>query len=296
MLISIVIRTLNESFYLRELLIKIKSQELENFQVETVIIDSGSTDDTLKIAEEFNCRITYISKDDFTFGRSLNLGSKFADGDVLIYISGHCIPCNNSWLKNLVRPIINGKADYVYGKQVGRDTTKFSESMIFEKYFPSYSKLPQDDFFCNNANSAISRDAWNEYKFDEEVTGLEDMELAKRLYANKGKIGYLSDASVYHIHNESWIQTKRRYEREAIAMQKIMPEIYIKFTDLIRYIAVSIISDSKEAMLRKSLAIEIFGIIKFRIAQYYGSYIGNHNNRKLSKKSKEKYFYPKKDL
>ena len=63
MLISIVIRTLNEAKYIKELLLAIKSQKKENYEVETIIIDSGSTDGTLSIAEEYGCRITFITKD-----------------------------------------------------------------------------------------------------------------------------------------------------------------------------------------------------------------------------------------
>ena len=97
------------------------------------------TDRTIEIAKKYQCRITYITKEEFTFGRSLNLGSEYATGDILIYISGHCIPINNKWLIKLIDPIINHNAGYVYGGQSGRDTTKYSEYKIFEKYFPDKS-------------------------------------------------------------------------------------------------------------------------------------------------------------
>ena len=75
----------------------IASQELAgNLEVETVLIDSGSTDRTLEIAREFNCKITYIDKSDFSFGRSLNMGSDYSSGD----ISGLCI---ESITKNIDR-------------------------------------------------------------------------------------------------------------------------------------------------------------------------------------------------
>ena len=292
-LISIVIRTLNEDLYLEELLESIKDQKHDDFEVETVVIDSGSSDRTIEIAKIHDARLTYIEKEKFTFGRSLNMGSDFANGDILVYISGHCVPTNRLWLNSLVKPIIDGDACYTYGRQVGRDTTKFSERKIFEKYFPSFSKIPQEGFFCNNANSAIERKVWLKYKFNESITGLEDMEIAKRMTENGYKIGYVSDASVFHIHNESWSQTKRRYEREAIALKKIMPDIHITIFDCTRYITASIISDANAAYKKGYLFKEIYSIFKFRIAQYFGSYKGNHENRRLSKKRKELYFYPK---
>ena len=158
------------------------------------------------------------------------------------------------------------------------------------------SKIPQDGFFCNNANSAIDRKIWSEYKFNEQLTGLEDMELAKRYCHQNGKIAYVADSCVYHIHNETWRQTLRRYEREAIALQLIMPDLHITFFDLARYILASVTSDCKSTLAEGCFIKEIRGILEFRIAQYIGSYNGNHASRKLSKKRKENYFYPTKNI
>ena len=77
MIVSIVIRTLNEEKYLNELLTEISNQNHPDFDVETIIIDSGSTDNTILIAKKHNCRITYIDKEEFTFGRSLNKEQSF---------------------------------------------------------------------------------------------------------------------------------------------------------------------------------------------------------------------------
>jgi len=70
MLVSIVIRTLNEAKYLEELLQSIEMQNKDDFEVEVVVIDSGSTDRTLNIVNDYGCRLTSITKKQFTFGRS----------------------------------------------------------------------------------------------------------------------------------------------------------------------------------------------------------------------------------
>ena len=207
MLVSVVIRTLNESLYLAELLQNIKSQKKDVFDVEVVVIDSGSTDGTLKIAHDFGSRITFIDKKDFTFGRSLNHGSDYKWRDSYI-CSGHCIPTKDDWIKKLIQPIIEDKADYTYGGQKGRGTTKYSETKIFEKYFPNVSDIPQKDSFAIT-QILPSREMYGKYYFNENITGLEDMELAKRLNDDGGKIGYVSDAAVFHIHDETWHQTRR---------------------------------------------------------------------------------------
>jgi len=291
-LVSVVIRTLNEAKYLGELLEVITAQKTPRFDVEVVVVDSGSTDDTLSIAAHWGARVVKIDKIDFTFGRSLNLGCSFADGDILAIISGHCVPMDSGWLHSLCEPILDGLAEYTYGRQTGRDTTKFSENQLFSKYFGSSSEVPKRDFFVNNANSAIARAVWQEYLFDENILGLEDMELAKRLTGRGGSTGYVAEAGVYHIHDEAWFQTFRRYEREAIALKQIMPEIRLTFWDISRYVCAAIIIDAQKAWSQGVLTKEILSIVKFRLAQYRGSYAGNRFHHRMSQQRREDYFYP----
>jgi len=289
---SIIIRTYNEEKYLNELLDMISKQDQSIYNIETIIVDSGSFDRTIEIASKYLCNIVFIDKKDFSFGRSLNLGCDNANGDFLVFISGHCIPTNEYWINNLISPL-EESCHYSYGKQIGRDTTKFSERQLFNKYFPNKSELPQQGFFCNNANAAIRTNIWKDYLFDNEITGCEDMHLAKRIVEDGYFIGYSSDAEVYHIHDESWDNVLVRYERESIALQQIMPEIQLSSFDICKFILVGILKDIKEAFKQKVLFKELYSIIRFRFCQYIGAYRGNHNNRKISKSMKEKYFYPR---
>ena len=291
-LVSIVIRTLNEERYLEELMEAVDSQVHPAFDVEVVLVDSGSTDSTLAIAERFGCRITHIEKHEFTFGRSLNYGCEFARGQTLVFISGHCIPASPDWLTKLLAPLDEG-CDYVYGRQIGRDTTKFSEKQLFQKYFPEESRIPQVGFFCNNANAAVRRDVWERFRFDEDLTGCEDMYLARTIVEQNGAIGYCGDAAVYHIHDETWRALFLRYEREAVALHKILPEVHIHLLDVVKFISVGIVKDIRSAFRKGVLRKEVASIILFRTMQYCGAYRGNHIHRQLSQAAKMKYFYPR---
>ena len=291
-IISIIIRTLNEEKYLEELIKAIKKQIISDYQIEIVVVDSGSTDNTLNIAQKYDARIIFIEKKYFSFGRSLNIGCLHAKGNILVFISGHCIPTNNLWLSKLIKPILNG-FEYSYGKQIGRDTTLFSENQVFLKQYPNKSKVPQKNFFCNNANAALSRKIWNKYKFNENISGCEDMELAKRYFTDGGMVAYVSNASVYHIHNEDWISIRRRYERESVALQIIMPEIQLNFFDSFHYFLVGILKDFRAALRQKVFLRNCYKILRYRYEQYRGSYIGNHISRKISEGKKIEYFYPR---
>jgi L-ascorbate metabolism protein UlaG (beta-lactamase superfamily)/glycosyltransferase involved in cell wall biosynthesis len=290
--ISIIIRTLNEAANLDSLLNNIKSQNINDLKSEVVLVDSGSTDSTVAIAERHGCHIRHITREEFSFGRSLNIGCNASNGDILVITSGHCLPFDDKWLYNLCQPIINGNSQYTYGRQLGNSGSYYSECQIFSKYFPNEINNHNAEFYCNNANSAISRIAWEKYRFNEILTGLEDMELAQRLVREGGKVSYVPDATVYHLHNETMRQVKHRFERESIALQSIMPQIHIRYHDMLRYIITSIFKDCLRAYNEGLFGKKFKEIIQYRWNQYRGSYKGNNEHRKLSHLEKEKYFYP----
>ena len=291
--ISIVFRSLNEEKWFGDALSACKRQVVDGYDVEIVLVDSGSTDRTLEIAEAHDCRIVHIKKADFTFGRSLNYGCEAATGDYLVFISAHCIPAHERWLANLVEPLADGRADYVYGRQIGHDVTRFSEHQVFAQYFPEHDRLPQADFFINNANAAIRKDLWAKYKFDEAVTGLEDMVLGKAVMKDGGRIGYVADAPVIHIHEETFVQTRRRYYREALTLREIMPEVHFHFADFIRYFTAGVFHDFSEALNDRRFWAVAPEIVMFRLMQYWGTYRGHNEHRVLSRAQKESYYYPR---
>lgn len=293
MSVSVVIRTYNEERHLGDLLKAIRSQAVNGVELEAILVDSGSTDRTLDTAKQYECNIVHIASDDFTFGRSLNMGCEAAAGDFLVFVSGHCVPENGHWLRRLLEPLRNGVAAYSYGRQIGGNGSKFSETQLFAKHFPATSKIPQEGFFCNNANAALRKDVWRNNRFNEELPGLEDMELAKRLVHQAMKVGYVAEATVHHLHDENWMQVRRRYEREAIALQHVMPQVHVHFVDFLRYYVGAVLLDVGTAIQEKRLKAVIGEILMFRLMQYWGTYRGNHEHRKLSKEMKEMYFFPK---
>ncbi|QQS05320.1 MAG: glycosyltransferase family 2 protein [Fibrobacterota bacterium] len=135
--ISLVVRTYNESKHLGSLLEMVKRQKLDDLEVEVVLVDSGSTDGTVGIAEAVGAKIVKIEKNQFTFGRSLNLGCQHAQGDVLVIVSGHCVPVDDQWLQRITAPVLEGRCDYAYGRQMGA----MNRSSARSKSSPSTSPL-----------------------------------------------------------------------------------------------------------------------------------------------------------
>lgn len=289
--ISIIIRTLNESIYLPILLDRLSRDHLA-LQSEVIVVDSGSTDLTPQIARNHGARVLNIKRDEFSFGRSLNIGCAEARGEILVFISGHCVPASAEWLSLLTAPLLNGTAAYSYGRQIGGPKTLFSEHLVFNKYFPPSREEAQDGCFCSNANAALLKSCWKHNRFREDLTGLEDMELAKRILTGGGEVHYLPEAVVYHYHHETWQQIKRRYEREALALRHILPEIHVNLMDSIGFFFAGVFGDARKALSQRRLLRVTREILTFRFLQYYGAWRGYQSHMRWSRTLRERYFYP----
>lgn len=290
--ISVIIRTLNEARHLGKLLDMLAEQETGGLGYEVILVDSGSTDGTVDIAERRACRILHIGREEFSFGRSLNRGCEAARGDILAIVSGHCVPTDRHWLARLCRPLLEDEASYSFGRQLGGVGTHFSEQRIFAKYFPDAADAGQQEFFCNNANAALRYADWERFRFDEELTGLEDMELAQRMVGAGGRVMYAPEAAVHHYHRETWAQIQRRFEREALALRRIMPQVQVDAWDVVRYVVASVYKDWLCAWREGVWYGSAWSIMRYRWHQYLGVYKGNNRARILSRGEKEKYFYP----
>jgi 2-desacetyl-2-hydroxyethyl bacteriochlorophyllide A dehydrogenase len=215
---SIIIRTFNEQKHLPNLFKALAQQSYQDF--ETIVVDSGSFDKTRDIAEEHADHVVRISSHDFTFGFSLNAGIRQAKGKFIVMTSAHTIPCDEHWLKNMIMPFSNDSTVMTYGKQLGMFSSKFSEAEDLRRTFGDEPKIEDPSHFAvNNANSAVRRELWEQYPFDEKLTGLEDIDWAKHWMNQNRQVQYVPEASLYHIHEESWRQIRTRFYREAVAMR-----------------------------------------------------------------------------
>lgn len=217
---SLIIRTLNEDKYLKDLLTSIHSQTYKNFEI--INVDSGSTDETLNIANRFNCKSIHINPEDFTFGYSLNKGIEVASGKFIVIISAHTMPKNEFWLENLINPLKDTKVAMVFGKQEGGIHSNIGELKDLQrKYTNEKIELTTKNIFANNANSAIQKELWCNYKFNEILTAQEDIDWAKYWLEKDYKVIYEPKSSIYHYHNEKWDKVRNRYYRESLAYKKI---------------------------------------------------------------------------
>ena len=288
---SVIIRAYNEEAHIGRLLEGIKHQTFKD--VELILVDSGSTDLTIEIAESHGARVVRIPSEEFTFGRSLNYGVREATSEYLVIASAHVYPVYPDWLASLLHPLLDDQVALSYGKQRGPHSAKFSEQQIFQQWFPETGKFRQETAFCNNANAAIRKSLWKKNPYDETLTGLEDLAWAKWARDQGHAIAYIPEAEVVHVHNETPRGVFNRYRREAMAFKKIYPESHFSIYDFIRLTATNIVSDLWHATRERVLLKNLASIFWFRFMQFHGTRLGHREISLITPQLRETFYYPR---
>jgi rhamnosyltransferase len=290
MTVAVVIRAFNEEAHIGRLLTGIRHQGVE--PDELILVDSGSTDATVSIAEAFGCEVLPIAREEFSFGRALNRGIAAADADLVVMASAHVYPIFNDWLERLLDPFEHVEVGLSFGRQTVPVGGRFSERRLLAQWFPNRSRHDRIHPFCNNANAAIRRDLWCDQPYDEQLTGLEDLAWAKAIIARGYSVAYAADAPVVHVHEESFAQIVNRYRREAIAHREIYPGQSLSAGTAIRLGLTNIAKDLGAARRERQLKEHLIDIVAFRSAQFYGTVRGFSQSGPVTESLRRRFYYP----
>jgi len=287
---SMVIRAYNESEGIGRLLAGIQQQTIKD--VEIILVDSGSTDDTVDIATGYGASVVFISPEEFTFGRALNRGIAAGLGKFVIIASAHCYPVYPDWLERLLEPFKDETIALSYGKQRGGDKNNYSEHQFFRKYFPDISQPQQGNPYSHNANAAVRRSLWEQHHYNENLTGLEDLAWSSWVKEQGYGIAYVAEAEVIHQHDEGPAQVINRYQREAIALKQILPESQFAFWNFLSLWVGSTFTDLRQSRRDKVFRKVWRSIIWFRFMQYLGTYRGYNFSGKVDAQLHRRFYYP----
>jgi glycosyltransferase involved in cell wall biosynthesis len=117
MIISIIIPTYNEKDVLEDCIELLGEQIYGDFEI--IVVDDGSTDNTESVVKNLKSQISnlkFLTQKHQGAGAARNLGAKHARGEILVFVDAD-MTFDVNFLKNLVAPIVDGKAQGTFSKE-----------------------------------------------------------------------------------------------------------------------------------------------------------------------------------
>lgn len=203
--VGVVIRTLNESALLGRCLETLAGQQ-GGFDLDVVVVDSGSTDDTTEIARAAGARVIDLEPSAFDYSKALNVGIDAVEGELVVSLSAHAIPLDAGWLETVAASFSDQRVAGVSTRQVPWPEAPWQEMKRLRMDFPLDRQVYDDSgeggsILFSNAASCIRRSAWQEHTFT--LPAVEDLDWARRVVGAGWRIVYEPATAVYHSHDES---------------------------------------------------------------------------------------------
>jgi rhamnosyltransferase len=219
-MLSVVIPVKDGGADLERCLKAITSQEVGE-ELEVVIVDSGSSDNSVEIARSYGAVVHEIPASAFTHGGSRNLGAGKTRGDILVFISQDAAPVGSDWLAQLTgglraEPALAG----AYGRQLPHEGAVPPEAYFLDfLYGPNArrqavsgpAELSMDTTLFSNVNSAVRKSVWEQFPFAENIVMSEDQEWSRRALLAGYTLLYEPLAVVRHSHNYSLKSAFQRF-------------------------------------------------------------------------------------
>jgi rhamnosyltransferase len=228
---SIILRAKNEEALIGQTLGRLETQTFRDYEI--IVVDSGSTDRTIEIAGSFpSVRLIQIRPEEFTFGRSLNIGCRHSKGAFLVFLSAHALPGTDRWLELLLGHFADERVVGVWGAQKRRLADKRTPRVVRQDLAMYLDNIY---FGFNNSNGAMRKATWEKYPLNEELPGSEDKEWAHRVLSDGHLLVHESEAFVYHRHEDSVRQAWWRSHREHLGYALFLPNYRVGLRAAFRY-------------------------------------------------------------
>ncbi len=229
--VSVVIRSFNSADTIEATLQSVRSQTVP---AEIVLVDSGSTDETVALATPYVDRLVTMRKSDFSYGRALNRGFEVAGGEILHPLSSHCTFQHERHLERVLELHLDSRVAATNGESVSPWHGALT-GPIFVSQWPT-PKLLWWGF--SNHSSSVRRSVWAQVPFDEDLLACEDKEWAQRVHAADPSWTIAFDPMLRvpagHRTRQGRKLVYRRGYIEGYGLQSILPDVALSVPTVLR--------------------------------------------------------------
>lgn len=186
---------------------------------EILIIDSGSNDATLEIAQDAQFKTLRIPSTQFNHGGTRNLGVMTINSDIVIFITQDAI-LEPSAIQYIIKAFGDPKVAVAFGRQIYHDDANplARHARLFNYKDTSYVYSKEDrakhgikTVFSSNSFAAYRIKYFNEIGgFPKDTIFAEDMYFTSKALQRGYKVAYVANAVVKHSHNYSILEEFRR--------------------------------------------------------------------------------------
>ena len=228
--ISVLIPTFNGEEFLERLLASLAEQRID-CPWDLQVVDSGSTDRTLAILEDWSgrlgvpLRVLTIDPVEFDHGDTRNFLAAESGGELLCFLTQDAVPLGRDWLRRLAANFEDEQVAAAYCRNVARPAADLL-THVFSAGDPGYAegrrevRLPDDYddlgpherrllYNFNDVASAVRRSAWELHPFPRTWFG-EDILMCRALLEAGHTVVYDDAATVEHSHDFSPEQMRAR--------------------------------------------------------------------------------------
>lgn len=195
MTVSICIIALNEGAVLNGLFRDISNQDYPHSQIEVVLVDSFSKDNTLEMMNDFKnshygfMDVKIVQNNRGNQASSWNEALKVATGDIIIRVDAHASIPRNFITKNVMHleegesVTGGGRPNIVLGESPWKQTLLAAEESLFGSSIASYRRRPvQKEYVDSMFHAAYKREVFAKVGgFNEDLGRTEDNEMHYRI-------------------------------------------------------------------------------------------------------------------
>lgn len=212
---TLICTTYNEEDTIEEFLESVSLQTRN--PTEIVIVDGGSSDETLQIAhqyaEESLSRFKLIEGQDLNISEGRNRAVEEAESDIIVAADAGT-QLDPEWFEHMVTPFINGNVDVVSGYYLPKTTSLFQKCAARFAYLPVRS-IDSESFLPSSRSIAFTKEAWEDVGgYPETLRKAEDTMFASNLRKNGYKFQFQPNSVVYWDHSpnlKSFIEKRFSY-------------------------------------------------------------------------------------